>query len=292
MLRAGLTDCEIEVMGYRRVLSLVGGRYFADRTRNIEYGPMAGFFDPRGELDPALCEYFRGFSQVVSYIYDPDGLFGGNLARAGVEQILPVSPIVDPAGPHASVQLAAPLAALGLGEIPAHAVLRLSDTDLETGRRLAAPLPRPFCVLHPGSGSPSKNWDPSNWAGVVEGLVASGRIRSVAVVLGEADELPGAALRGRMDAWPAWFFSGLELIELAGLIHHAGVFLGHDSGISHLAAATGTDCYLVYGPTNPDVWAPAHPGVRVIRAPGGDLGRLGVESVLAGVREFLGKVGP
>jgi ADP-heptose:LPS heptosyltransferase len=42
------------------------------------------------------------------------------------------------------------------------------------------------------------------------------------------------------------------------------LFLGHDSGVSHLAAAVGTPCVLLFGPTDPAMWAPPGEYVRVI----------------------------
>ena len=62
-------------------------------------------------------------------------------------------------------------------------------------------------------------------------------------------------------------------------------YLGHDTGISHLAAACGVDCVLLFGPTEPAVWAPRNPGVTVLRAPDGRLDRLAVATVVAAVRD-------
>ena len=58
------------------------------------------------------------------------------------------------------------------------------------------------------------------------------------------------------------------------------VFVGHDSGISHLAAAAGAKCVLLFGSTDPAVWAPEGENVRVIRAPDGDMNQLPLEPVL------------
>ena len=51
------------------------------------------------------------------------------------------------------------------------------------------------------------------------------------------------------------FARNLPLPQLAALLEHS-IFVGHDSGISHLAAAVGANCILLFGPTNPDIWAP------------------------------------
>jgi heptosyltransferase-2 len=64
------------------------------------------------------------------------------------------------------------------------------------------------------------------------------------------------------------------------------MFIGHDSGISHLAAAAGANCILLFGPTSPDVWAPKNDNVRVLRSPGGRIGDVGIDSVKAAVEEL------
>jgi heptosyltransferase-2 len=67
------------------------------------------------------------------------------------------------------------------------------------------------------------------------------------------------------------------LPQLAAVLEKCALFLGHDSGISHLAAAVGTRCVLLFGGTDPAVWGPANPSVEIVQAEGGDLGRLSSE---------------
>ena len=85
LLRDNFRDCALHILGYRHIAILAEG-YYADSIRSIDYGPLAGFFNPKASLDPELCDYFAGFQQIVSYIYDPDGLFAGGLRRAGAQQ--------------------------------------------------------------------------------------------------------------------------------------------------------------------------------------------------------------
>ena len=61
------------------------------------------------------------------------------------------------------------------------------------------------------------------------------------------------------------------------------LFIGHDSGISHIAAAAGARCLLLFGWTDPAIWAPANEKVRVLRAPGGKMERLEIATVLSKV---------
>jgi len=82
------------------------------------------------------------------------------------------------------------------------------------------------------------------------------------------------------------FAGNLSLPRLAAVLEHA-IFIGHDSGISHLAAAVGANSILLFGPTDPNVWAPINENVRVLRPPSGKLKDLQVESVEAALAGLL-----
>ena len=80
------------------------------------------------------------------------------------------------------------------------------------------------------------------------------------------------------------FFSGPEqiedLYELGCRIAGASLFVGNNSGITHLAAAVGTTVVALFGPTDPLVWAPR--GARVVQAPGSE--EITVDRGAGGVR--------
>jgi heptosyltransferase III len=78
---------------------------------------------------------------------------------------------------------------------------------------------------------------------------------------------------------------GLDLVEVAATLAVCQSYLGNDSGISHLAAAVGTPVTALFGPTDPAVWRPLGPAVRVVRATAGsELRSIRVETVLHAVR--------
>ena len=81
----------------------------------------------------------------------------------------------------------------------------------------------------------------------------------------------------------------LALPHLAAILARCRLFVGHDSGISHLAAAVGAPSLLLFGPTDPAVWAPANPQVRVLPAPDGELARIAVETVVRAAAEMAWK---
>jgi heptosyltransferase-3 len=57
-----------------------------------------------------------------------------------------------------------------------------------------------------------------------------------------------------------------NLYELACWLARGRLYIGNDSGITHLAAAAGTPVLAIFGPTDPEIWAPRGPHVRVVKA--------------------------
>lgn len=109
---------------------------------------------------------------------------------------------------------------------------------------------------------------------------------SLVVVSGEADKAQTAQLGHAWKDRDVRFAKDLSLPHLAAVLEHT-IFVGHDSGISHLAAAAGASCILLFGPTDPDVWAPRNENVQVLRARNSDLGNLEIVEVEAAVAAAL-----
>jgi len=111
-------------------------------------------------------------------------------------------------------------------------------------------------VLHPGSGSQKKNWPLDRFLELAEALAAAGR--QVHCCAGPAEEAlafpPGTHVL-REPGLPA----------LGARLATAQLFIGNDSGISHLAAAVGCPTLAVFGPTDPVRWRPLGTHVRVLQ---------------------------
>lgn len=107
-----------------------------------------------------------------------------------------------------------------------------------------------FAVIHPFSGSPKKNWPLSRFRELACQLEQSLPVRWCAGP--EDPPLDGAV---RID----------DLYELGCWLAKARLYVGNDSGITHLAAAVGTPVLALFGPTDPRVWGPRGPNVRVGR---------------------------
>ncbi|RFC46665.1 MAG: ADP-heptose:LPS heptosyltransferase/ADP-heptose:LPS heptosyltransferase [Verrucomicrobia bacterium] len=276
LLREGLPNPHIEVLGYPGITSLATLAGFADGLRSIEHGALAPFFAPGATLDPGLCEYFQSFQLVLSYLYDPDGFFAANLEKAGVKTLLK--------GTHRMDEIGGVPAALQLSQPLQEIALYLDQPWVSLGLPRPAP-PGPILAFHPGSGSPRKNWGYERWADLASRLNAE----SYLVISGEAERDTIADLLSQLRSRNLTFqhLEGLPLTEVARALSGCKLYLGHDSGISHLAAACDLPSVLLFGQTDPAIWAPQNPGVRVLRAPGGQLAALPPATVAEVVRTLL-----
>jgi heptosyltransferase-3 len=105
-----------------------------------------------------------------------------------------------------------------------------------------------FAVIHPFSGSPKKCWQLDRFQALARLIEPHMPVRWCA---GPEEPLPDAVRIA-------------DLYELACWLATARVYIGNDSGITHLAAAVGTPVVALFGPTDPRIWAPRGPQVRVV----------------------------
>jgi heptosyltransferase-2 len=286
LLRDNFPGAHMEILGYKHIIALAEGRFYAHATRFIEYSAMAGFFVPNAKLAPDLVEYFASFHQIVSYLFDPDGIFETNMERCGVKNFIHASPKLDDSEQAAS-QLARPLQALALYLEDPAATLYPDASDRAFAARFFGDLKSPVIAMHPGSGSERKNWPLRHWLALGEWLFARDPAAHVLLVGGEADRPNLAALASAWQGRNVYFAEDVPLYHVAALIERCALFIGHDSGISHIAAAVGVRCLLMFGPTDPEVWAPANPQVCYLQAPNYAMENLRPSEVEAVVLEML-----
>jgi heptosyltransferase-3 len=106
-----------------------------------------------------------------------------------------------------------------------------------------------FAAIHPFSGSARKNWPLEDFRALARSLPYP-----VQFTAGPEEELAGAV---RFH----------NLYDLGCWLAEARLYVGNDSGITHLAAAVGTPVLAIFGPSDPAVWAPRGPKVRVLQNP-------------------------
>ena len=279
LLRDAFPNARVEIVGYKHIAALAENQFYADAVRSLEDGRLAGFFAADAELDREWSNYFGSFDLIVSYLFDPDTIFQRNLNRCGVENFVACSPKIF-GDEHAAVQLARPLEQLGLVVTDAPAKLYPSVTDRDLAKKDYAG--GAAIAIHPGSGSLSKSWPLEHWIALLDRLLMHRMDPSLLVIGGEADTEQLTTLRSALSG-RARFIENLALVSLAAVLERCVLFIGHDSGISHMAAAVGTQCILLFGPTDPRVWAPANANVRVVQSCTGAMRGISVDEVAEAV---------
>ena len=242
LLRSRWPDARIELVGNATAAAL--GRHcgLIDTVHSQHESRWSALYG-NGSLPAELRAVLASFDLVLNYWPDPQAELAARFPLQAGQVFLaaPAWPTLAPAAAH----YCAPLQSLGLG----------------TGAYLYAlrrPQPEPALVaIHPGSGSPRKNWPVERWRALGRWLEEKHRCR-VLVISGEA-ESPGLL----EDVGEAWHCRPLE--ELADQLARCQLFIGHDSGVSHLAAATGARGVLLFGPTDPAMWAPPTARATVLR---------------------------
>ncbi len=158
--------------------------------------------------------------------------------------------------------------------------MALSLADLHGGLVTPSRRERPQgpIVVHVGAGSETKRWPMARWrelGGLLEGVVA---------IAGEVElERFTREERCLFESMGGRFLT--DLLELADVIKTARVFVGCDSGPTHLAAALGAPTVALFGPTDPDEWGPVGPDVRVMRAQDAGVASLDPRQVAAACRD-------
>jgi heptosyltransferase-3 len=243
-----------------------------------DHPDLTRLFAGEPSLPESLADSLRSYDAAVAYTRNED--FVSSL-RAFVPTVLSLDPTRLSPGLHASVAFTAPCLALGGSQLVELPVLRPRPQDDEAILPFLQRLPPHFLAVHPGSGSPRKNWPATRFAELVRDLTGDSPFL---VVKGPADETAVGGLLGRRSAVVA---SGLPLRVLGALLSRAGLYVGNDSGVSHLAAASGAPTFALFGPTPPDVWAPIGPRVACLQVPDGVLDGLERDEVVLRAKEAL-----
>jgi heptosyltransferase-2 len=144
----------------------------------------------------------------------------------------------------------------------------------------------PFLVgIHPGAGKPDNRWKAEYFAEIANKL-STERNASIVVTVGPMDDGPYSLLAKRLRC-PHEVVYKKSLRTVASIISKFDLFLTNDTGIMHVAAATGTNIVALFGGTDPLQWAPKGTYVRYISMPNGDVNSISTETVWGEIDAIL-----
>jgi heptosyltransferase III len=157
------------------------------------------------------------------------------------------------------------LAALGLRYLPAPFKLAVGANP--AGKPVELSGSGPWLAVAPGSGQARKNWPLSHYYEVTRALAWQFGLR-VVWLAGPAEEGLLPYLEALAQAQGHLLLANRPLAQVAHFLSRCRLYLGNDSGLTHLAAAVeGPDILALFGPTDSRVWAPLRPDVLILTAP-------------------------
>lgn len=110
-------------------------------------------------------------------------------------------------------------------------------------------------LLHPGAASPARRWPEERWVAVARAAGAAGRRVVLTGGPGEAALAHRIAEAAGLDD-DAVLAGRTDLVALAAAVAAAGAIVCGDTGVAHLATATGTPSVVLFGPVPPSRWGP------------------------------------
>ncbi len=118
----------------------------------------------------------------------------------------------------------------------------------------------PYAVIHPVAATPDKTWPAERFLEVADYLKRSFELNPVFI----------GGPREDLSAFGQWHtVPGAPLEEIKALIAGASLFVGNDSGPAHMASAFGIPVVVIFGPSDPVVWAPWRTQAEVLAGPDG-----------------------
>jgi ADP-heptose:LPS heptosyltransferase len=171
--------------------------------------------------------------------------------------------------------------------------LRLTGAEQAAGdRALDGFGGKPFIAVNMGGKVAANQWGKGNWRALLRALAASHGGFGLFFV-GAAEE--GGDVAAVVEGWPGPVVNacgGLTPRESGAALRRAGLFIGHDSGPMHLAAAAGVACVAPFGGRNPPRrWHPYGAGHRIVHRMDG-VEHVRVEDLAAHVRDLLPALKP
>lgn len=274
-LQKAFPQAKSVIMGFPRILELVDKRFYADETLSIDQRGMGSFFVRGGPLDRNLSQFFSTFDLLVVFGKDREGILIGNLKQVCQGHILHINPFPEwTERIHVIDHLLRELHEYGFPISNQNPRLYLTEKDKDLGRtffRVKGVTDEErsrAIVLHPGSGSKKKVWPLEGFLDLARYLQRHSGSR-ILIVLGPAEgpEVQRAFGGIAWDMGPAAPILVKEdsLFGLASVIEGCRLFIGNDSGITHMAAALGLPTVALFGPSDPKIWAPRGEKVVVVR---------------------------
>lgn len=223
--------------------------------------------------DKANVPYIPIVDSVAAFLSDPEGL-----AEKNLKTWLPHIPIhIFPAFPptwekiHVSSYIARSLQIAGL-PLDVEKSIETAFTYPLIKADSTVSIKKRGIILHPGSGGRKKNYTPEFWIELIQAFQLSqfNDKAPIVLLLGPAEEGLLSYFKENVDKKDVRIVFCPEKKALASLLVQVSLYIGHDSGVTHLAAMLGTRVMALFRDSVIQQWRPLGPNVKVMECREGD----------------------
>lgn len=267
-MRRRFSGARIDLMGHRDRCQLLAVPRGADLALDVEGSGLHVLFEISVAPPDSVCARFGTYDTVVAFAAPGDYALAENLSACGVSEVHAFLPFPS-AGEkiHVAEHVKQSLIGVDLASPGEDPVLEVTAREREDGREILQAMGlenQKLALLAPGSGSKQKNWAPGRFAGLAAGLGQQGF--TPLLLEGPADSQAVAEVLDCIKSDRPPVLSDDSPAALKGVLAHAGLFVGNDAGPTHLAALMGVPTVAVFGPSDPVLWSPIGPAVKIVRS--------------------------
>jgi len=293
VVREQYASTHITLVSNTQVLPLALAFGVAEQVFDFQDVQWSELFSSNGIRTSSMRNLLAQIDLAICWLGDPDGIIEYNLKTSGVEHLI-IAPGRPSAGEHLHIidYLAR---TIGLPDKSPSTSVGARVDDVRLGGSLWSPVgggygpfidreptsdnppwaaikahnmtTKRFIAIHPGSGAIEKCWPISCFAEVIKRLWEKNY--PVLLLSGPADDermddlLQYLSLHPTLEMFKILTFA--PLLEVAQHLQQCRCYLGNDSGITHLAAMLDVPTVAIFGPTDPKIWHPIGPFVKVIQ---------------------------
>ena len=265
-IRNYFKNARIEIMGYSSFLEIAKGRFYADTISRFDQADISHLFVDNSRIPASLTKKLKGVDLIISFVSDKGQIMVSNLRAAGVKHVIHYEPFPSEGEAiHVIDHFLRCLDLLGVPYSNKIPKIFLKDEDIVFAENFLNDRvddPKKMLVtVHPGSGNRQKCWPIDRYVELI--LWLSEKINAhVLIISGPADRENIEELKVKVKN-SFILVDQLPLPIVAAIIKRCNLFVGNDSGITHLAAAVGTPAISMFGPTDPSVWGPRGERVKI-----------------------------
>lgn len=267
-IRKRFSDAYVEMMGHRERLSLLEESHYIDKIVSIEDRDLFSLFVKDANPKDGLLQYLNRFDLIFSFIKEED--FLNNIKKYCRGKVISIPPF-HPDGwkSHIIDYLLDSMAKYGIESNNKTPELHIGENTRKMARDFLKiqginPVRDMIISIHPGSGSKKKNWPLKRFSEIAAWMREKYNAKILLIIGPAEEELEKEIFDAMKDLRPV-IAKNLPLKLLSGLLASCRLYIGNDSGITHLTAALEIPTICLFGSTDPNIWGPKGKKVVILK---------------------------